>query len=89
MSSGERDAVEPAAIDVDDVGDRVEGQERDRHRQRHVDEAERRIEAERMRERQRLGDEEIEIFEIAENAEIERDAERQHRLAAAAARRST
>ena len=34
-----------------------------------------------MRERQRLGDEEIEIFEIGENAEIERDAERQRQAA--------
>ena len=30
-----------------------------------------------MREGQNLGDEEIEIFEIGENAEIERDAERE------------
>ena len=77
MSSGERDGCQPAAIDVDDVGDRVEGEERDRDRQRHVDEADRRIEAELVREGQRLGDEEVEIFEIGENAEIERDAERQ------------
>ena len=49
----------------------------------------RRLEAERMGERQRLGDEEIEIFEIAEDAEIERDAERQHGFAARDARRST
>src|SRR5580658_7412268 len=34
-----------------------------------------------MRERQRLGDEEVEIFEIAENAEIERDAQRKHGFA--------
>ena len=37
-----------------------------------------RLKPRRMRERQRLGDEEIEIFEIAENAEVERDAKRQH-----------
>ncbi len=53
------------AIDVDDVGNRVKGQERDRHRQGDVDEADRRVQPQRMGERENLRDEEVEIFEIA------------------------
>ena len=53
----------------------MKGQERDRDRQRDVDEADRRVEAELWREGEHLRDEEVEIFEIGENGEIERDAD--------------
>ena len=75
------------AVDVDDVGQRVEGQERDRDRQRRprrrADRAcQPRLSA-RLIER---GGEEVIVLETAEHAEIDDDAEPEHRAPRAARR---
>ena len=69
------------AIDVDDVGERVESEERDCDRERHLDEADRGIDSERRQGVDQLGREEVPIFEIAEQAEISGHRNPQHRAA--------
>jgi hypothetical protein len=57
------------------IGERVEGQERDRDRQRDLDEAQIERQAEAHQQVHRRGDEEVVVFEVAEQAEIADDPE--------------
>src|SRR5215211_5392760 len=61
----ERGRTGVAAIDVDDVGDRLEGEERDPDRQDDLQQRERRPEPKRVEEVVDLGDEEAEVLEDA------------------------
>ena len=75
-----RDRV--AAVDVDDVRDRVEGEERDADRQQHARHDDR-LHAQRQEQRVDVVGEEVRVLEDAEDDEIRRDREGEQRPGAA------
>ncbi len=79
-----RDRV--AAVDVDDVRDRVEGVERDPDRQQHARDDDR-VGAERQEQGVDVVGEEVRVLEDAEDDEIDGDGEGEHRLRAVAGAR--
>ena len=74
--------AEAAPVDVDDVGQAVEGEERDAERQLDVGLAE--VVAERLQERGEIGGDEVRVFEDAEHEEIAGDREAERPLPARA-----
>src|SRR5207245_974294 len=63
-----------AAINVDDVADRLERVKRDAERQDHVEDAALKVEAEPVSQSVDAGAEEVHVLEIDEQPEVDRDA---------------
>ena len=77
----ERGRARLAAVDVDDVRDRLEGEERDADRQDDLDDRERRPEADAVKKGVEFVDEEAEVLEGAQKRQVERDREDERALA--------